>query len=964
MKHIFIKAITISCFLAGIASTALAQQNQKNSPIKVTTGKLDNGMKVVLVEEHSSPMIYGVVDVHVGSKNDPLDATGMAHYFEHIMFKGTDSIGTTNWAKEKPILDSIEMLYDQLHATTDPAQRKALQSHINDLSIASTQYAIPNEVSTIAATMGGTGLNAGTSYDQTMYLNTFPANQLEKWMQFYTERFRNPVFRLFQSELEAVYEEKNMYADGPMQGFLEMVLKEAFGEHPYGRPIIGYTEHLKNPQPSKMHDFYKQYYVPNNMTLILVGDLNPDEAMAMAHRTFGRLQHGNIPAAKTYTFPTFKNGDIKEVKLTPIKMGVVMWRGISVCHEDAIKLDVLNAILSNGASGLLDRLALDNQLLGASPLALSLEDGGVNGFLYIPKLLGQSHAEAEALIMACIDSLKQGRFDEDLLAIAKMDYVVAQQRMFEDIYNISNIFTQLDINGKTYDQFLAELESVKHLTKADIVALANKYYDDQYLTIRSGMGFPQKDKVEKPQWKHLESHNSNASSQFAQRIAAIPGQETVPQVIEFAKDITTTKVNDAFRLYSVTNPVNDIFELTITYSQGTNHDADLERAIGYWELNGTTTKDMATFSKELQKIGASMSLTAHANSTDLTITGFDPSLPQVLTLVAQKVKSPGNDEKQISTLIDGFMTERQSFKTDASAWADAVIQYACYGSQSPLLRRTPLKEWKQRSGEELLAEVNRLFNYDGHITYTGNCDPVQVAQLLAVSGLVKDNAYHGVEIFNRKNNMSKPQVFVADNKKFNQSNIYFMVPGEVPTQHDRAISSVFNKYFGHDMYSIVFQEIREFRSLGYTAYSTFSYDPLRRDRGFLLGYLGTQSDKTLDGIEAMHNLMTDMPMLADKFHTAQNSLVLSRQCDHIHFRSLPSQIIEWQRMGYTSDPRPDQVETIKNANMNDLQHFFDTYIKGRPISIMMSGNTKRFNIKDLSKYGNVVSLKESDIITW
>ena len=220
--------------------------------LQTKTYYLDNGLKVVLCENHDQPEVYGAVYVHAGSKNDPTDATGMAHYFEHIMFKGTDRIGTINWEKEKVYLDSISLMYDKLHETQDPQAREAIQMKINELSLASTDYAIPNEVDVILTQMGGKSLNAGTSYDHTMYYNIFPANQLSKWMDVYVERFRNPVFRLFQSELEAVYEEKNMYGDGPINAFQEYMFHETFGEHPYGRPVIGYTEHLKNPQPSKM----------------------------------------------------------------------------------------------------------------------------------------------------------------------------------------------------------------------------------------------------------------------------------------------------------------------------------------------------------------------------------------------------------------------------------------------------------------------------------------------------------------------------------------------------------------------------------------------------------------------------------------------------------------------------------------------------------------------------------------
>ena len=189
--------------------------------------------------------------VHAGSKNEKPTATGVAHYFEHIMFKGTDRIGTTDWAKESLYLDSISQAYDRLHATTDAKKRHDIQLEINRLNIAASKYAIPNEVDAILQKMGCTGLNAGTSYDYTVYYNTLPSNQLANWMDVYVERFRNPVFRLFQSELEAVYEEKNMYDNQMAHDFARNIFTEAFGNHPYSREVIGLAEHLKNPQPAR-----------------------------------------------------------------------------------------------------------------------------------------------------------------------------------------------------------------------------------------------------------------------------------------------------------------------------------------------------------------------------------------------------------------------------------------------------------------------------------------------------------------------------------------------------------------------------------------------------------------------------------------------------------------------------------------------------------------------------------------
>jgi len=248
---------------------------QKKLEVKIT--RLDNGMKVMLCEDHSKSEIYGGVCVHAGSKNDPSEATGMAHYLEHMMFKGTDKIGTLDWKAEQPLIGEIATLYDQLSESNNEKEKKKILKELNKLSAEAAQYAIPNEVDAILGQIGSTNVNAFTNNDFTVYHNIFPSGELEKWSVIYAERFRNPVFRLFQSELEAVYEEYNMYSDDPFSVYQEDVMATVFKGHPYGIPIIGYPEHIKNPSMSKMYSFFKTYYVPRNMTLILVGDFQTEK---------------------------------------------------------------------------------------------------------------------------------------------------------------------------------------------------------------------------------------------------------------------------------------------------------------------------------------------------------------------------------------------------------------------------------------------------------------------------------------------------------------------------------------------------------------------------------------------------------------------------------------------------------------------------------------------------------------
>lgn len=935
--------------------------NVMSAQVKVKTTKLDNGLKVVMCEDHSSPQAYGAVYVHAGSKNDPLEATGMAHYFEHIMFKGTDKIGTINWEAEKVYLDSIDMMYDKLHETTDLNERAAIQKKINELSIASTEYAIPNEVDVILTKMGGEGLNAGTAYDQTMYFNSFPANQIGKWMDVYAERFRYPVFRLFQSELETVYEEKNMYGDGPINAFQEYMFQEIFGEHPYGRPVIGLTEHLKNPQTTKMREFFNTYYVANNMTLILVGDFNIEEIEPMVAEKFGSWRSGEIPAQPEFTLPEFKGQTLREVRMTPIKIGALAWKGVKISDPDYLPLSIACSIFSNGETGIMDKDMLDGNIMMAMLMPLSLEDHGANIILYIPKLIGQSHEKAEAFVFASLDKLKKGEFSDDLFEAIRVNMLKERELELESLGSLANLFLELEMRGMTYYEYLAESERIKSIRKEEIVKIANKYFGEDYLDIRSKMGFPEKDKVDKPNWKAIEAKNTDAKSEFAKMIEAEEIPEVKPQVVDFQKDVTINKINDCFTMISAKNPYNDIFNLTITHNYGTIDDPDLNRAISYFEMQGTENKSFEELSLELQKLGAMIYISASQSNTNIVIEGFEKDLDQILALCEEKIYKPANDEKKIGIIYENESMNEETVKEDASEWASAVRQYSLYGEKSSYLAETPLKQWKKRSGAELLREVDNALNYNGEVLFIGNIDNQEVINALKKHNLVKDNVVKSEKSFLTEKTYTDNQIFIAHNKKFRQSNIYMHVPSELLNKEEKSVAMVFNKYFGTDMYSIVFQEVREFRSLGYTAYGYFMSDYLNRKPSFLFTYLGTQSDKTNEGIDVLRGLITDMPERLEKFNASKDALIMSRASDYVGFRSLPAQVSTWLEEGYDHDPRMEYTNLIKKTEYKDVDDFYKKFVADRPIVIMMSGNKKQIDVKALEKYGTVKELKYKEI---
>jgi predicted Zn-dependent peptidase len=890
------------------------------------------------------------VVVHAGSKNEKPTATGVAHYFEHIMFKGTDRIGTTDWAKERLYLDSISQAYDRLHATTDAKQRHAIQLEINRLNIAASKYAIPNEVDAILQKMGCTGLNAGTSYDYTVYYNTLPANQLINWMDVYVERFRNPVFRLFQSELEAVYEEKNMYDNQMMHDFTRNVLTESFGDHPYSREVIGLAEHLKNPQPSEMQQFFNTYYVANNMTLLLVGDFNTAEARRLVEDKFSVWRSGELPKQPTYNLPKFENQKVVNVRQTPIKVGLMVFPGVTEKHPDYMPLDMMGSILGGG-SGLLDKAASENRIMLAQLMPLSLEDAGSNVILYVPNLIGQKHDKAEQVIWDCIDSIKQGNFSDELMESIKTSSIVSQQRQVEDLESISNLLLGLELKGSDYQEWLRDNKRWAYLTRDEVIAVANKYFDRDHCTIvRSKMGFPKHDAAVKPDWDHLEAQNKGAQSPFAKMIEGNRPDPIKPQVIDFKKDVSIAGVTPNCRLFSSPNPKNDVFELTIRYNYGQIDDYNLDRAFSYMQQLGADGMNPQQYNMELDKLGGSVSLYLTGDDRAcLRISGLEQNMDSILSLASRWIHKPTHDKRQIEKMVDELKSGVKMAKNDASTWRSALRDYVDYGGQSSYLRQMPYKQWGKLTGEQLHDEMMKIFTRNGFATFTGNTSPDDICAKLRHYGLVRDD----VEVVSRRafkrQKQDQPQVYYAHNKKFLQSDINFVIPSSDFDTADQAASILFNEYFGGSMNGVVFQEIREFRSLGYATRGYFSYDIFNHNPAFLYCYLGTQCDKTRDGVEAMRELMVDFPERPDKLLPAIEQEVAARNSQYYGFREIPSMVYHSMEIGRNADHRVYITNQISRLTLDDLRAFHSKYIKGRPLVVQITGNAKKYKPSDIAR---------------
>lgn len=964
MKNTFLLKSTLSALLLVLTLPLLAQMPKS---LQVKELQLSNGMSVWLNEDHSQPKVFGAVVVQAGAKDCP--NTGIAHYFEHIMFKGTDEIGTVDYAKEKPWLDSISAAYDRLAATTDAAQREIIQKDINRLSQKAGEYAIPNEFNSLISRYGGSELNAGTSFDFTFYHNMFTPQFIEQWCLLNSDRLINPVFRMFQGELETVYEEKNMGSDQIMTTMRENIFSELFGTQPYAYPVIGSTENLKNPKLSDMKKFYEQYYVGCNMGLVLSGDFDAESIMPLLERTFGRIPRGTMPNHPKSTLPDITQERTVEMKLPIplVSMEALVFKAPTDYEPDANALKIATSILSNGNAGMLDSLMNDGQMMAAAISPASLNDAGVAMMILVPNLLSKT-AKAEQACLNQFQRVFNGEFDDKLIEVQKQSLQKEALRELETIDDRGLQMVMVMSSGHKWQDYLDNVNALEKVTKADVVAAAKRYLDKPFVRFKKKFGSLTKDKVSQPGYTPVKPKNSNAESAYAQRMAQMPVGEKELPLVDFEKDAITTSLGEQATLYTVKNPMNDLFNLTIRYNRGTKADPKLSAVSTLLDNAGTDSLSRQQFGAALEEYGSNISFTSNDNAFLVSVKGIDKNFEPTIQLLGHFFGHVKPDAKALSKVKDVAKAEEKSLTDENSDVLKALIQKISFGDQASNLHRLTFKEVKKMTGEEIISAFNDVLGSNCRLSYSGTLDATEVAKVIKANLPVSRSKAPYVDYSTDFIGYTEPLVYIYDMPKARQTLVttYDQLKPQ-PEQKQRLEAKIFSYYFGEgDMSSVLFQEVREFRSLAYTTQSLLRERPRITHPNSPLAFFtitGTQGDKAMKTINLVDSLLSDMPIVTKNFQTSRQGFINDLYANFPSFRSMGSYIANMRLNGYTSDPNASIVSAAKSITLDDMQRFYETSIKNnkghRVIGIV--GSKKKLNLKELQKFGRIVYVKEKDL---
>ena len=944
----------------------MRSQFSKSAFLQVKEYTLDNELTIWLNEDHSQPKIFGAVVVKAGARDCP--NTGIAHYFEHMMFKGTDKIGTTDYKAEKILLDNIADKYDILAETEDPEQRAQLQMVINDLSVRAAEYVIPNEFDRLISRYGGTKLNAGTSYDYTLYFNTFSPQYIAQWAEINSERLMNPVFRLFQSELETVYEERNMYGDAMASMAIEKITERYFYPHPYAYPIIGSAENLKNPRLSEMRRFFEKYYVASNMGLILSGDFHSEEVMPILASTFGRLRTGNPPRREVVALPPFKGKEKVKVRIpmTFVKILAMGFRGVPANHPDQVALNVAVSLLNNSnGTGFLDKLTVEHKVMGAMAINQSMNEAGILGLLVFPKFLFQSYGAAEKLVWQQIKRVQQGDFSEETFRSLKLEQKREYASKLEDIHSRAEVMMRIFSQGKSWQDYLDEVKRIDALTRADVIAVAKKYFTENYLYVTKETGRYPKLALPKPNYAPIIPKNADASSDYVKQLERIPARETTPHFLDFEQDVYRKQLTPLVTLYVTPNSVNDIFSLTLCHGVGKLERKELAKLAAYLPFVATESMSFEAFRSKLQELGSTLLFDVTDTDFRIMLNGFDSHLTETLTLLGDFMRHAKPDEKKLRQLIDEEKVLEKSLFHSSEHVADMLLEKVMYGDASRYLTKLSLGELKKLKGKQLIQCFQEIRRVACDVHYCGTLPEEEVAEAIRLCLPVEEVQVPSNWFYNRSlQHHERPTIYLMEMKEVTQSVIYaYMYLEPLSGQRDYHLARLFNSYFGGDMSSLMFQEIREFRSYAYEVSARLKHPPLNHveyPASFVMR-LATQADKTVDAMEVLESLVRDMPQRPDRVESVKRTIRNWVNNEYPSSRSLSLKIAKFLHEGYQSDPNKDYVEVIEPMRMEEIMDFYEHHVQGGQLVYAIVGNSKQMDLSRLARFGEIIKVKKKDI---
>ena len=935
----------------------------ENDPTNTRIYTLENGLKVYLSVNEEAPRVQTSIAVRAGSKNDPATATGLAHYLEHMLFKGTDKYGTADFSKEGPLLDEIDSLYEVYRGTTDETARKTLYSQIDSVSQIASSFAIANEYDKMVSEMGAKGTNAYTSQERTVYINDIPTNQLDKWLTVEAERFRSPQLRLFHTELEAVYEEKNRSLDSDFSKAFHAVMDGLYPKHQYGQQTtIGTIDHLKNPSLTEIKKYFNSYYVPNNMAICLAGDFDPDELIEKIKEKFGSMESSEVPDFEVTKEEPISAPTVKEVMGPDAEFLYLAYRFDGVGSEESELIQMCDMILANSTAGLIDlNLNQEQKVLNASSFTYILTDYSAHMMNGSPKQ-GQTLEEVRELLLDQIDSLKAGAFPDWLAEACINDLKISRIRQLDRNRGRTRQMIDAFIQRRDWADQVNDIEVLKKYTKQDIINFAKENYADNYVVVYKRTGKDESTKeVEKPSITPVKVNREDASP-FLTEITGMKVDDIQPRFLDYKSDINQTTLANGIKVRSVENRNNELFNLYYVFDMGKENNKEIGLALDYLPFLGTSKHSPSEIQQEFYKIGCDFNVSANADQVYVSMTGLDENFEAGLKLFEHLIADAQPEEAPLKNMVSNILKERSDDKlSKRTILFGAMAQFAQYGDDSPFKYILSEEELNNLKAPELTDMIHGLNEFDHRVLYYGPKGQESLVEVLEANHNAPSELKpipEGKKFAEVDNEGTKVYVVDYDMK---QAEIMMLAKKELYNPKTVAAAAIYNEYFGGGMGSIVFQEMRESKALAYSVFSVFRSPRDKEKAHYVMAYIGTQADKLKEAMAGMTDLLNNMPESEKSFELAKKAALEKIRTERI---TKASKLFNYEtalKRGIDYDLRKDVYDAVPTMTMADLKAFHEQYIKDSNYNIMVIGKKEGLDKAALKEYGPVSTLTLEEV---
>ena len=964
MRKIILAAAAALALVSMASCHKYKYETVKGDPLKTKIYTLDNGLKVYMSVNKETPRLQTYIAVKVGSKNDPHETTGLSHYLEHLMFKGSENFGTSDYEAEKPLLDSIRALFEIYRTKTDPAERIALYHKIDSISYEASKIAIPNEYDKLMSIIGASGTNAFTSNDMTVYTEDIPSNEIDNWAKIEADRFRHPVIRGFHTELEAVYEEKNMSLTEDQEKAMEAIDSVLFAKHPYGlQTTLGTQEHLKNPSIVNIENHRDNFYVPNNIAICVSGDFDPDTFVATIEKYFGDWEPN--PDIKTLEYeeeapiaaPVEKN-----VYGLDAEFVMVAWRtpGEKDFQRSEVG-DLVSSILSNGKAGIADLDLIQAQKVNSFfGFNYSRPDYGEFLLFGYPRA-GQTLEEVRELMLAEIAKLRAGDFDDELIQATINNYKLSKMRQLERNGNRAMAYVNSFINEHNWKDDALQMKRLEKVTKQQIVDWANEYLGaNSHVTAYKRQGVDRNiDKIAAPAITPIET-NRDKQSDFLKEIQLTEVKPIDPIFLDFNKDIGKGEIDGMEFLYKK-NELNDIATLNCTFDRGTQNDPRLDIAFRYLDYLGTPERSAEQIKKELYNLACNERYSAGPLQSYIGVTGLDENVGKAMAIVEDLIFNAVADTNILAEVKSDILKNRADEKLSQSGCFSALQRYIFYGPE--LIDKINLtnEEVLALTSDELLQGVRDLYGKKHDILYYGPSDEAAAKKMIAGCHKVSDNPEALEKDIPENRKVEKSEVFIAP---YDANQFYYLQYSDRGEKFDVANDpsvTMYNNYFGSGMNAIVFQEMREARGLAYSA-SAFLNSPGFKDRDYsFYAFIASQNDKLREAVEAFDKIINEMPESPEAFEVAKTAVLNNLRTNRTTGISVLNEYLNLKDLGLTEDRDKAVFEKIQGMTLEDVKAFQQKWIKDRKYVYGFLGRESDFDMDFVRSLGPVTELTLEEI---